>query len=108
MTRIALANIRYPSSPDESVRLVNDAIVRAADRGAEIVCSPECYVPGYRGLGHAPPPPDPDFLDNAWSSIAATAAASSIAVVLGTERVVDDRVRATALVIDRNGTQLGF
>jgi predicted amidohydrolase len=31
-----------------------------------------------------------------------------VAVVLGTERIVDGRPRITALVIDRDGTRLGF
>jgi predicted amidohydrolase len=103
--KIALANLRYPSSPDESIALVERAI---ADAGTDIICFPECYVPGYRGLGHAPPRPDPAFLERAWSSIAAAAARAKIAVILGTERVVDGKLYATALVIDRDGTRLGF
>src|SRR5262249_41660971 len=62
----------------------------------------------YRGLGHAPPPPDATFLERAWTTIAEAAGAARIAVVLGTERVVDDGLRATALVIDEEGRRLGF
>jgi predicted amidohydrolase len=104
--RIALANLPYPSSPEDSVARVVAAIGQA--RGAQIVCFPECYVPGYRGLGHAPPPPDPAFLEKAWTTIANAARDAGIGVVLGTERVVDGRVHATALVIDANGERLGF
>ncbi|MGL1765641.1 hypothetical protein ACSTIQ_00030, partial [Vibrio parahaemolyticus] len=32
----------------------------------------------------------------------------SIAVVLGTERIVEEELRITALVIDRDGRNLGF
>src|SRR6185436_1103170 len=64
--------------------------------------------PGYRGLGHAPPPPDAVFLERAWRAIAGAAAAARIAVVLGTERIVDGALVATALVIDERGDQLGF
>ena len=46
--RIALANIRFPPTPDDSVRLTIDAIDQASREGVEIVCFPECYVPGYR------------------------------------------------------------
>ena len=106
--RIALANLRYPQSPDDSVLRVEDAIARAAEARAALVCFPECYVPGYRGLGHAPPTPDPAFLDRAWAHVAAAAARANIAVILGTERVVDGHPMATALVIDRDGRQLGF
>src|SRR5262245_51347765 len=106
--RIALANLRYPSTPDESVSLVRDAIARAGDAQADIICFPECYVPGYRGLGHAPPKPDAAFLERAWSDIAASAADANIGVVLGTERATDSGPVPTALVINRDGTIAGF
>jgi predicted amidohydrolase len=108
IVRIALANIRFAATPDESVALVIRAIADAALERADIVCFPECYVPGYRAPGKTVPPPDAEFLERAWSDIAAAAAASNIAVVLGTERLVDGAPRITALVIDRNGTFAGF
>ena len=106
--RLALANIQFPQTPDESVALAEDAIARASASGADIVCFPECFVPGYRGLGHVVAPPDPVFLERAWSAIAAAAARADVAVVLGTERLVDDGLRISVLVIDRDGTRLGF
>jgi predicted amidohydrolase len=106
--KIALANIRYPATPGESVALAQGAIAQAAAEGASIVCFPECYVPGYRAPGRRTPPPDAAFLERAWSSIARVAAASSIAVVLGTERLVDGVARLTALVIDGDGAIAGF
>ncbi len=106
--RIALANLAYPASPEESVTRVETAIARAAADGARLVCFPECYVPGYRGLGYAPPPPDAAFLERAWAAIAAAAKRHGVAAVVGTERLVDGALYATALVIDRDGTRLGF
>lgn len=108
IVRVALANIRYPGSPDESIRLVRQAVGQAAGEDAVIVCFPECYVPGYRVPGKKAPPIDADFLQRAWSSIAGAAASARIAVVLGTERVVVGSARLTALVIDRDGTFAGF
>jgi predicted amidohydrolase len=106
--RIALANVRYPATPEESVGIAEDAISRAAESGAAVVCFPECYVPGYRGLGKCPPPPDTVFLERAWSRVAATAGKARVAVVLGTERVEGDALLATALVVDASGEPLGF
>ena len=106
--RIALANLRYPATPAESVTLAEQAIAQASVERAGLICFPECYVPGYRGLGKSPPPPDPAFLDRAWSAIAAAAAKAGMAVVLGTERVVDGALLATALVINRDGIIAGF
>jgi predicted amidohydrolase len=54
------------------------------------------------------PPPDAAFLERAWATIAEAAAAARVAVVLGTERFVDGAPRITALVVDRDGTTLGF
>jgi predicted amidohydrolase len=59
-------------------------------------------------MGGQVPPPEPVFLQRAWSVVAAAAAAGRIAVVLGTERVVNDALLASALVIDRDGTMAGF
>ena len=106
--RIALANLRYPAAPEESVALAEQAIAQAGSERAEIICFPECYVPGYRGLGKSPPPPDAAFLERAWSAIRAAAAGANIAVVLGTERVAEGALIATALVINRDGAVAGF
>ena len=106
--RIALANLPYPSSPDDAVARVTAAIADAGRASAAVACFPECYVPGYRGLGHVPPPPDAAFLDRAWRIIAEAAAAARVAVVVGTERMVDGALRATALVVDASGHRLGF
>ena len=103
--RIALANIRFPATPGESVTLAEQAIAQASTERAGIICFPECFVPGYRGMGMTLAPPDPAFLERAWSAIAGAAAKARLAVVLGTERVVDGALVATALV-DRKSTRL--
>jgi predicted amidohydrolase len=48
------------------------------------------------------------FLERAWSVIAAAGAKADLAVVLGTERVVDDALLISALVTNRDGTIAGF
>ncbi len=106
--RIALANLPYPVSPEKSVVLAEEAIAEAGRQRASIVCFPECYVPGYRGLGKLPPAPDSAFLERAWSAIAAAAARAGLAVVLGSERVLDGGLLATALVIGSDGSIAGF
>ena len=107
-SRIALANIEFAASPDDSVRLVKTAIAEASAQRADIICFPECYVPGYRTTARPLPPPDPEFLDRAWTDIAQAAAAGNITVVLGTERIVGDRLLISALVINRDGSLEGF
>jgi predicted amidohydrolase len=106
--RIALANLRFPSSPDDSIALVENAIAEAGRAGAAVICFPECYVPGYRGVGTVVPPPDEAFLDRAWSAVSRAAKHANVAVILGTERIVDGALRATALVIGADGERMGF
>jgi predicted amidohydrolase len=106
--RIALANLRFPATPAESITLAENAIAQAGLEGAAIVCFPECFIPGYRGMGKTVPPADPVFLERAWSTIALAAAKANLAVVLGTERFVAGALSITALVVDRDGTLAGF
>ena len=106
--RIALANLRFPSTPEESVNLAEEAIAQASKERAGIICFPECFVPGYRGPGKRVPAPNAAFLEHACSSIAAAAEKASVAVVLGTERVVGSGLIITALVINPDGTIAGF
>src|SRR5262249_1296683 len=106
--RIALANLRYPATSDDSVALTKQAIVDAADAKADLICFPECYVPGYRAPNHAVPPPDQKWLDPAWADIPPSAPQANITVVLSTERLVNASLLATALVIQRDGKLAGF
>ncbi len=106
--RIALANIRFPATAEESITLATQAIRDAGRAGAGIVCFPECFVPGYRALGMKVEPSNPVFLEHAWSAIAQVAAVARITVILGTERLVDGARMASALVINPDGSRAGF
>jgi predicted amidohydrolase len=59
-------------------------------------------------MGKEPPPHDGVFLERAWSTIRAAAAGANIAVILGTERAVEDALRITALVVNPDGSVAGF
>ncbi|MDX2154385.1 MAG: carbon-nitrogen hydrolase family protein [Bryobacteraceae bacterium] len=106
--RIALANLRFPATREESVEATVWAVGEAGRRGAAIICFPECYVPGYRAPGKKVAPPDAQFQEEAWSRVSEAAQAARVGVVLGTERVTSGGVTATALVIGPDGGRLGF
>ncbi|HEY2367651.1 MAG TPA: carbon-nitrogen hydrolase family protein, partial [Polyangiaceae bacterium] len=108
IVRIALAQLPYPKSPDDSVERVLVAMREAKNGGAAVVVFPECYVPGYRGLGHAPPAPDADFLARAWKRVEDAARELRIGAVVGTERAEGARSFASVLVVDADGRRLGF
>lgn len=106
--RIALANLQIPGTHEESVVLAVEAVAQAGAEGAELICFPECFVPGYRSATRPAPPPDAAFLERAWSAIAQAAALAKVAVVLGTERVAEGSLLITARVIQADGAFGGF
>lgn len=106
--RIALANLRFPATREESITLAEDAIVAAAAREARLVCFPECFVPGYRAATKSVAPPEREFLEHAWSTLARAAARARITAILGTERLVEGQLLATALVLEPDGSIAGF
>jgi predicted amidohydrolase len=106
--RIALANIRVPTTPQESVLLATSAVAEAGRQDALVVCFPECFVPGYRWSETTGQPPDPDFLERAWSEVAHAAKVAGITVILGTERITDRGLQITACVINPDGTIAGW
>jgi predicted amidohydrolase len=108
VVRIALANIRVPATPEESVHLATSAVAEASRLGAMLVCFPECFVPGYRWPQTTIPPPDPAFLEGAWTQVAEAAGNGRIAVILGTERLTRQGLQITACVINPDGTVAGW
>lgn len=103
--RVALANLRFPASREQSVEMACQAIGRAS---ADLICFPEAFVPGYRAAAKMVAPADAEFLERAWKAIAEAAARARIGVVLGTERIAEQGLLLTALVIRRDGTMDGF
>ncbi len=106
--RVALANLRVPATPDESVRLATSVVADAGRRDALVICFPECFIPGYRWPGSTAPSPDPAFLERAWADVAAAARTARITVILGTERVTNRGLQITACVINPDGTVAGW
>jgi hypothetical protein len=80
--RIALANLRFPATPEDSMEAARRAVAQASLAGADLLCFPECFVPGYRAAGKRLPPPGAAFLDRAWSTVA-NSRSSSPSVAIG-------------------------
>jgi predicted amidohydrolase len=106
--RIALANLSYPASPAAALDAATTAIVEAGAAGAQLVCFPECFLPGYRSSTRRVPPHDPAFLEASWARVAETAKRAHVGVVLGTERRVEGALRITALVVGPDGAVVGW
>ena len=105
---IALASPRVARSVQDGLDRIEHAIADAAARGAAIVCFPEAYLPGLRGLDFEVPPFDRAQQERAVATVAAWARTHGIAVILGTERFVDAGRQIAACVIDARGELLGW
>ena len=106
--RIALANLPFPETPDQSLARALEAIQTAGTQQVDALCFPESYLPGYRSTPERVAPVNPEFLERAWSEVRTAAANANVAVFLGTERIVDGHLRITTFVTNRDGSVAGF
>ncbi|MFL5341767.1 MAG: carbon-nitrogen hydrolase family protein [Gemmataceae bacterium] len=105
---IALASPAVAASLDEALRKTQHLIAEAAAQSAEIVCFPEAYIPGLRGLDFEVYPFGPAGQERALQSAARWARAHSIAVILGMERITPAGRQIAAFVLDAHGELLGI
>jgi predicted amidohydrolase len=101
--RIALATPRVASSVEDGLDRVKQALCEAAVRGAEIVCFPEAYLPGLRGLDFDVPPFDAAQQEQALAAVTRWARTYRIAAVLGMEWHSGAGRQIAAVVVDAGG-----
>jgi predicted amidohydrolase len=105
---IALASPRIATSVDDGLRKVDRLMADAAARGAQIVCFPEAYIPGLRGLDFDVPPFTAADQARVLAAVQNSAWTHDIAVILGMERITEEGSQIAAVVIDRDGQLVGW
>jgi len=105
---IALASPRIASTLDEGLEKIERSLSEASAKGAAVVCFPEAYLPGLRGVGIDVLPFDPEREERVLRAVAQWARAHSVAVILGMERLVAAGRQNVAAVIDEQGNIQGF
>lgn len=100
---IALATPRQASSVEECLERIERSLSEAAAQGAEIVCFPEAYLPGLRGLDFEVPPFDPAQQVRALHAVAGMAKKHRIATILGLEWTTDAGRQIVSFVLDAGG-----
>ena len=107
MLRIALASPPVSGSADAAMPWVERFIAEAAAGGADIVCFPECYVPGLRGQDFAVEAHDPARLAEARERVRELAATHRIAVIIPMDWDGPEGILNVAFVISADGEILG-
>lgn len=104
---IGLASPRVAATLDEGLEKVRRLMSEASERGAEVVCFPEAYLPGLRGQDFEVYTFDRATRERALRTVAAWARAYRIATILGTERFTDAGRQVAAYVFDARGELQG-
>ena len=105
---IALASPRVAASLDEGLAKVKGCLSKASAQNAAIVCFPEAYLPGLRGVGIDVFPFGPAEHARMLDAVGEYSRAYSVTTVLGTERLTDAGRQIAAYVIDAQGRVLGY
>lgn len=106
--RIGLASVRQAPSVEERLATLERVLEEAREGGVSVVCFPETYIPGLRGLSTPVPPHDQRRQTDALERIRASARENRVAVVVGMEWETGAGIHNVAFVISRAGEDLGF
>ncbi len=104
---IALASPRVASSIDEGLEKVEHCMREASLRGARIVCFPEAYLPGLRGVESEVPEFERGDEERVIKVVGELARSHDITTVLGTETLTDGGRQIAAVVFGSDGLVRG-
>src|SRR5438552_1572694 len=104
---IALASPRVATSLDEGLATIDRLMDEAVARGARIVCFPEAYLPGLRGVDLDVLPFTPADLARVLAEVGQSAKRHQIAAILGTERPTFAGRENIAVLFGSDGGILG-
>src|SRR5258706_11724386 len=104
---IALASPGVASTLDEGLDKIKRSLSEASARGAEIVCFPEAYLPGLRGMDFDVVPFERAEQERVLDAASRLARTYAIATILGTERITDAGRQIASVVFDARGETQG-
>jgi predicted amidohydrolase len=105
---IALASPRIAPTLDEGLGKVERLLAEASARGAEVVCFPEAYLPGLRGVDIEVLPFGPAEQERVLRAVGDLARTHAVATILGTERLAPAGRENVAVVFDARGEIQGY
>lgn len=105
---IALASLRVASSLTDGLNKIERALSEASDRGAVIVCFPEAYLPGLRGVGIDVLPFGHPEHGRVLQEVTRLARTYRVATILCLERLTAAGRQIAAYVFDALGEIQGY
>ncbi|OWK37741.1 carbon-nitrogen hydrolase family protein [Fimbriiglobus ruber] len=105
---IALASPPVASSVDDGLDNVRQSLSEASAQGAEVVCFPEAYLPGLRGVDIEVPPYDEAQQERVLRVVAEWARTYKVATILGMERLTSAGRQIAAVVFSAAGEVMGY
>lgn len=105
--KIALASLHFPVDLNDSLKHIKEYIKEAAKKGCNIVCFPEAYLPGMRGVGYQVADYSAKELKNARDTVVKWAKSYQIAVILPMEWKENSYLMNVAYVISKDGEIIG-
>jgi N-carbamoylputrescine amidase len=105
---IALASPRIATSLDDGLDEVKRLLSEASAQGARIVCFPEAYLPGLRGVDIDVLPFGPAEQERVLRTVAEWARTYAVATIFGMEWLTEAGRLNVAVVIDAQGQIQGY
>jgi predicted amidohydrolase len=105
---IALATPRVITSIDEGLDKIKNFLSEASAQQAKIVCFPEAWLPGLRGLDFIALPFDQEQHERVMKAVSQWSREFKIATIMGTERITDAGRQIAAYVFDASGELQGI
>jgi predicted amidohydrolase len=106
--KIALASPPFPANIQEGLVTLQQMVIAAAEKQAEIICFPESYLPGYPGMGYSSADQTSENLQKALDKVCQIAAENSIAIIVPMDWYINKQLVNLAYVISAKGDILGY
>jgi predicted amidohydrolase len=106
--RIGLASASNPPRVAERLAIIERFLAEAAAKHVAIVCFPEAYLPGLRGMDFDVPPVDQARQERCLEILQVSAKRHDVAVIMGMEWQTETGILNVAFVIDRDGSVQGY
>ncbi|MGI8913933.1 MAG: carbon-nitrogen hydrolase family protein [Chloroflexota bacterium] len=105
--RIGLASPRVTATREDGLATVGRFMAEAAVHGVALVCFPETYLPGYRGLDFSLPPPNQQAQERALQDVCALARRHRVAAIVPMEWESPAGLLNLAFVVGADGSVQG-